>query len=150
MVPRVSERVLHGVRFELPEAWDDWSAFRFAPPAIEARLPSIAKTERVAANCAIARIPQRASSLEAQLEAMNQEIEASAGGLKILGGGILEYRGQRAVWEDLAVDYQGRTIQQRHLLFPGEAGTVVLLTLTGDRQQLEAMSKALGIQLPDS
>ncbi len=141
---------LHGLDVPVPEDWEDFSSYTFlVPPAVspDPMRPTLSEMRQLQANLVVTRRAREPGQpLESYFEAANAELRELDKDFRLVTGGLGEYRGRPAVWQDSNRPHRdsGMQVHQRHIAVESEAHQVVLLTLTGDHHDLQRMSRQLG------
>ena len=139
---------VHGARLRVPADWEDVSIYRFLPPAEEEEDKGIMrakKPRRALANVVVTRHARIEEDPPARFfEVMNEQIRSESSSYRVLTAGESDYLGQPASWQDSTQTSDGLAVHQRHVLVPGWEAELVLITMTGDKKQIAAMSEQLG------
>ncbi len=149
-------RPLHGARVAIPEGWDDYSVFRFAPPDNK----RVAGPPRVTAAAGAWLRPTlivtkhvwvKKSFSPAFFDDANRASLAQLKGYRVLRVQELNNWEQAALLQDASFvePATGAPMFERRLAIAG-AATVVLATLTGIQGDVQALSETMGITVSDS
>jgi hypothetical protein len=135
---------VHGARLRVPQEWEDVSIYRFLPPAEEEAVMRAKKPRRAQPNLVVTRHARIDDDPPAKFFAvMNDQIRAENASFRVIGSGEGDYIGQPAAWQDSTQTAESLAVHQRHVLVPGWEGELVLITMTGDKKQIAAMSAAI-------
>jgi hypothetical protein len=139
------------VTLDIPDTFEDFSVFRFrAPRPAEAPGPLVAKRAlRIEPNIIATRHVRAANvPLADVFAASNAEYAVANPSFKLVAGGATTYRGQTAMWQDsqqVHLDAQVAAFQRHIAIARNDMPTEYLLVvITGERADLDALSRAIG------
>jgi hypothetical protein len=143
--------ILHGVPITIPDDWEDWSVFKFTPPAeAKAALPVKGEVRGLQPNLIVTRRPLEPGVAIAEVyRESNRAYKEVNPSFQVLAEGVARYQGLEAVWQDSSqVDPRSNlSVHQRHVAIAPGDGVVVLLTLTGEKRDLERLAAAIGLTM---
>jgi hypothetical protein len=145
----MTKRTLHGVEIDVPDEFEDHSVFRFrAPRPTEPPGPLVVKKAvRLEPNIIITRHVTDVPFANV-FDASNAEYASANPSFKLIAGGATTYLGQTAVWQDSQQVHLDAQIAafQRHIAIARADSTsdYTLVVITGERADLDALSKAIG------
>lgn len=147
-------RSIFGVQVEIPDAWDNWSLYRFtASSSADARLrpgllvPMRSNAELMPMASVKRHGPCTPAELAGLLKAHNEQVGRDNRTHRVLKAGRGTLRGADALWQDITFVDSHTQLQtfQRHVMVINEQHEAVWITLAGSMSAIDEMSAALGL-----
>lgn len=134
---------------QIPEGWDDWSVFKFAvPPEKKPAAPIKGGEKSLHTNVILSRQTRAPNKPLAEILAKSNEAYAQTeASFTVIEQGSAEYFGNAAAWQDSSQNADGMLIFQRHVVIARSEDEVLLLTITGNRKDLDRVSKLMALPI---
>jgi hypothetical protein len=154
-MPESTVVTLHGIELAVPAGWEDWTLFRFkAPPRADLGTPLHMRAAQAPSkpafrsNLMVTKYELREpATIEHIFDAPNLDALRHQREFKVLRAGLGTYRGTAMAWQDTtffepAVQAQ---IFQRQIALLQDPAVLVVLSLTSDTTDLDALARQIGL-----